>query len=198
MVVSDTDVILTVTEALYYLTFTSSFFDPSSVISLFNHKTPVLSISQDALLLLLLPLTVSRCQSLLSCISPVFLFPPPSTLLPLSLQLSNSSSPLSSFSSFPPHTAMQCGILHQLISPLIYFSLLLHLSLSLSLWICSVRGQVALTAECCDSHSHSYSDVVCFIPCMASELWLNTVKTDLVNPGSKDSFVLIPIFSRCC
>lgn len=73
-----------------------------------------------------------------------------------------------------------------------------YISLSLSLWICSVRGQVALTAECCDSHSHSYSDVVSFIPCMASELWLNTVKTDLVNPESKDSFVLIPIFSRCC
>lgn len=71
-----------------YLTCTLSFC-PSAVISLFNHFTSLTSLSLYALLLLLLPLTVCRCHSLLSIIPSVFLPPPPSTLLPLSLQLSN-------------------------------------------------------------------------------------------------------------
>lgn len=77
------------------------------------------------------------------------------------------------FSSSHRHAMWHSSLAH--FPPHLFFTFVT--SLSLSLWICSVRGQVALTTECCDSHSHFYSDVVCFIPCMASELWINTVKT---------------------
>lgn len=125
-------------------------------ISLFSHLPP-LSLSQDALLPLLLPLKDCRCQSLVSFISPVFLIPPPSTLLPPRPQLSNTFlflfNPSLLFHLPLFHLMWHCSFALFLLIFIFSFASFTKLplqSLSLTLSLCSVRGQAELTTECCD------------------------------------------------